>query len=101
LPSVNALYEEFRGRGLEVRLVNFREEPDLVRKTVAERGYKAPVLLDRSGDVTGRAYGVWGPPTVYFVDRQGQLVGRVVGARGWDSPQARAFVQALLEVPVR
>jgi hypothetical protein len=80
-----------------VRLINFREDPDLVRKTVEERGYKPPVLIDRSGDVTGRAYGVWGPPTVYFVDRQGLLVGRVVGPRGWDSPQARAFLQALLE----
>ena len=80
-----------------MRLVNFREDPELVRKTVEERGYKPPVLIDRNGDVTGRAYGVWGPPTVYFVDRQGQLLGRVVGPRGWDSPQARAFVQALLE----
>jgi hypothetical protein len=97
LPSVSALSEQFRERGLEVRLVNFREDPALVRKVVDERGYKPPVLIDQSGDVTGRAYGVWGPPTVYFVDRRGQLVGRVVGTRGWDSPQARAFVQALLE----
>ena len=80
-----------------MRLINFREDPDAVRKAVAERGYKPPVLLDTSGDVTGRAYGVWGPPTVYFVDRQGRLVGRVVGPRGWESPQARAFVQALVE----
>jgi AhpC/TSA family len=101
LPSVSALYEEFRGRGLEVRLVNFREDVEVVRKAVDERGYKAPVLIDRTGDVTGRLYGVWGPPTLYFVDRQGQLIGRVVGARGWDSPQARAFVQALLEAPAR
>ena len=97
MPSVNALYEELRPRGLEVRLVNFREDPALVRKAVEERRYTAPVLIDRSGDVTGRAYGVWGPPTLYFVDRQGRLVGRVVGPRGWDSPQARAFVQALLD----
>jgi hypothetical protein len=38
---------------------------------------------------------------VYFVDRQGQLVGRVVGPRGWDTPPARAFVQALLDTPAR
>jgi hypothetical protein len=97
LPSVSALFETFRERGLEVRLVNFREDPALVARTVEERGYKPPVLLDVSGDVTGRAYGVWGPPTVYFIDRQGQVVGRVIGARGWGSPQAHAFVQALLE----
>ena len=98
MPSVNALYEEFRGRGLEVRLVNFREDPAVVAKAVDERRYTAPVLIDRSGDVTGRAYGVWGPPTLYFVDREGRLVGRVVGPRGWDTPQARALVQGLLDM---
>jgi hypothetical protein len=97
LPSVSALFDTFRDRGLEIRLVNFREDPALVRKTVEERGYKPPVLLDGNGEVTGRGYGVWGPPTVYFIDRQGQLVGRVVGPRGWGSPQAQAFVRGLLD----
>jgi hypothetical protein len=96
LPSVSALYEEFRGRGFEVRLINFREDPDMVRKTVEERGYKAPVLIDRNGDVTGRGYGVWGPPTAYVIDREGRLIGRIVGARAWDSAEARRFVQSLL-----
>ena len=97
MPSVNALYQEFRGSGLEVRLITFREDADLVRKTATEQGYTAPVLLDRSGDVTGRAYGVWGPPTSYFIDREGRLIGRIVGPRPWDSPPAKAFVRALLE----
>ena len=98
MPSVNTLFETYRDRGLEIRLVNFREDTALVARTVQERGYKPPVLLDTSGDVAGRGYGVWGPPTVYFIDRQGQLVGRVTGPRGWDSPQAQAFVQTLLEM---
>ena len=68
-----------------------------MKKTVEERGYKAPVLLDTSGDVTGRAYGVWGPPTAYFVDREGRLLGRVTGPRPWDAREARAFVQALVD----
>ena len=81
--------------------MSFRENPELVRRTVQQRGYVAPVLLDESGDVTGRAYGVWGPPTVYFVDRGGRLVGRVVGPREWDSPQARTFVHELLALPAK
>jgi hypothetical protein len=99
LPSVNRLYEELKGKGLEVRLVDFRESPELVRKTAQERSYTAPVLLDESGDVTGRLYGVWGPPTVYFIDRGGRLIGRAVGPRGWESPAARAFIEALLAQP--
>jgi len=97
LPSVNKLYTEFKGKGLEVLLIDFRESPDLVRRTVQERGYAAPVLLDESGDLTGRVYGVWGSPTGYFVDRHGQLVGRIPGRRGWDAPAGRKFIQALLE----
>jgi len=97
LPSVNQIASELKGKGLEVVLIDFRESPDLVRKTVKERGYTATVLLDESGEVTGRGYGVFGPPTVYFVDRGGQLVGRVVGPRGWDSPAGRKFIDALLE----
>ena len=97
MPSVNRAYTEFKDQGLEVLLVDFREGMDLVRKTVRERGYIAPVLLDASGDVTGKSYGVWGPPTFFFVNRKGQLVGRGVGERGWDRPAAKVFLRALLE----
>jgi hypothetical protein len=101
LPSVERLYGELRGKGLEVRLVNFREDPAHVRRVVKERGYRAPVLVDQSGDLTGRVYGVWGPPTVYLIDRDGRLVGRAVGPRDWAGPAARALLEALLAQPAR
>ena len=97
MPSVNRAYSEFKDKGLEVLLVDFREDAATVKRTVRERGYVAPVLVDQAGDVTGRVYGVWGPPTFFFVDRRGQLVGRGIGARGWDSPAAKAFLRARLE----
>jgi len=96
LPSVNRLYGELKGKGLEVLLVNFRESADLVKKAAKERGYLAPVLLDTSGDVTGRVYGVWGPPTAYLIDREGRLIGRIQGARDWSSPAARTLLTSLL-----
>lgn len=99
MPPVNRLHRELQARGLEVLLVNFRENPDRVRRIARERGYTAPVLLDESGDVAGRGYGVWGPPTVYLVDRQGRLIGRAVGERDWNSPAARALLAALLDAP--
>ncbi len=97
MPTVNRLYEELRPRGLEVRLIAFREDLEHVRRTVRERGYTAPVLLDASGDVTGRVWGVWGPPTVYVVDAQGRLLARGVGPRDWASPAARRLLEGLLD----
>ena len=99
MPPVQKVYQDFRAKGLEVLLIDFREDPDKVRHAVKERGYIAPVLLDESGDVTGKAYGVWGPPTVYIVDRQGRLVGRAAGPRPWDSPKGRQFIEAVLAAP--
>ena len=77
--------------------MNFQESADTVRKTAKDRGYVAPVLVDGSGDVTGRVYGVWGPPTSYLVDRQGRLLGRIQGARDWTTPAARNLIKSLVE----
>jgi hypothetical protein len=96
LPSVNALYDRYKARGLEVRLIAFREPADLVRRTAQERRYTAPVLLDESGDTTGRVYGVFGPPTVYIIDRSGNLVGRAIGTRAWDGEAGRKLIESLL-----
>ena len=62
-------------------------------------GPSRDLLVKRStpANASGRVYGVFGPPTVYFVNRRGELVGRAAGARPWDSPSGRAFVQQLLE----
>ena len=77
--------------------MNFQESADTVRKAAQDRGYVAPVLVDSSGDITGRVYGVWGPPTSYLVDRQGRLVGRIQGARDWTAPAARNLIKSLIE----
>ena len=99
LPPVNRVYGELKRDGLEALLIDFREDAQLVRQVARERGYIAPVLLDPTGDVTGKRYGVWAPPTLFFVDRQGRLIGRAIGARKWDSPSGRAFLQALVRLP--
>jgi hypothetical protein len=84
-----------------VLLISFRESAELVKRTVAERGYVAPVLLDATGDVTGRLYGVWGPPTAYLVDREGRLVGRIVGAKDWSGAAARDLLRSFVATPGR
>ena len=96
MPSALKLAGEFKSRGLEVLMITFREDPATVRRAVADRRYDARVLIDATGDVTGRVYGVFGPPTTYLVDREGRLVARGVGPRDWDSPVARNVFEALV-----
>ena len=99
MPSVDRAYQELKDQGLQVFLIDIRESPEAVRKAAHNRGYTAPILLDRTGDITGRQFGVWGPPTFFFLDKRGQLIARGEGERGWDRPEARAFLHALLALP--
>ena len=81
--------------------MSFREDPALVKRTAAERGYTAPVLVDRSGDVTGVGYGVFGPPTAYVIDRQGRLIARIVGERSWGTPAVKTLLIEVLKQPAK
>ena len=79
--------------------MSFREDAALVKRTAAERGYVAPVLVDSKGDVAGVGYGVFGPPTAYLIDRQGRLLARMVGARDWNTPAVKALLLKVLAQP--
>ena len=92
---MNALYEEFKGRGLVLLLVNLGEAPEIVRRAVKAQGYTAPVALDSDREVSD-AYVVTATPTVYIRDRRLQIVGRAVGRRDWTGEPGRRLIAALL-----
>ena len=95
MPSIDRLADEYRGRGLEVVLVNMGEAEDKVRAAVKSRGYRVRVALDADLEVS-REYGVRSTPTVFLVSRRGLVVGRAIGIREWTGAPARAAIEALL-----
>ena len=90
------LYREFKGQGLEVAAINFREDKKAVRKFFDELGLTFTALLDSDGKVSDE-YGVWSLPLSYFINRKGEFVGKVTGDRKWDSEESRAFLRELLQ----
>ena len=55
-----------------------------------------PVLFDEDQEVS-RAYMVRALPTTVIISRQGMVVGRALGPRDWDSPEAVRYIERLLE----
>lgn len=95
MPTMEKLYQEFKGRGLVVVAVNYRETKEEIQKFVDELGLTFPVLVDRDGRVS-ETYGVWSIPLSYFIDRKGDFIGKVSGYRRWDGPEGRAFFRMML-----
>ena len=73
---------------------------DLQRQGIAhflsQLGVSLPVLFDEDQEVS-RSFMVRGLPTTIVIARDGALVGRAVGPRAWDSPEAVAVMRHVME----
>jgi len=95
MPSMETLYQRYRNQGLEILAVDIRETTNTVRQFISTNGFSFPVLLDLDGRVSVN-YGVEAIPTTYIIDREGKMIGRIVGSIHWDTPEVFAAFEALL-----
>ena len=96
MPTMEELHQEFSGQGLVILAINYRESPDKVRSFVKQHGLTFTTLLDKEEKVFG-LYRAWSLPTTYLINKNGEIVGKVIGYRDWHGEQARAFFGQLLE----
>jgi len=96
MPSMERLYQEFKGRGLEIVAVNVKDKRPAALAFVKELKLNYPVLMDPEGEV-GLLYGAFGLPVTYLIDRQGIVLARLWGPADWHSPAARKLIAALLD----
>ncbi len=95
MPAMERLYQEFRGKGLEVVAVNFMESPDLVRAFADEQKLTYPMLLDRRADIAEQ-YGVMRLPVSVLIGRKGEVIAKAIGYKDWYKDDVRELVAALL-----
>jgi peroxiredoxin len=98
MPSMESVWGRLRDRGLVLLAVSEDEEAARVAPFVTEMKLSFPVLLDPRHEV-GDRYGVWGYPETFVIDRNGNVVERVIGPRQWDAPAELAKLEALLAAP--
>ena len=96
MPSMERLYQEFKGEGLEVVAINFMENEKAITSFLKENGFTFPVLLDKNGEIS-RKYGVHGLPVTYLIARNGNLLARSVGYKDWYKPETRQLIGTLLK----
>jgi thiol-disulfide isomerase/thioredoxin len=95
MPLMAALDREFKGQGLAVVTVNFREDKEAVRRFFDELGLSFDAALDVDGEVSEQ-YGAFSLPLTYLIDRDGRFVGKAVGIRPWDGAESKGFIRELL-----
>ena len=67
---------------------NIQDEEPAARAFLEEFGISYPNVIDR-GSRVAIAYGVWGLPETFIIDRQGRITYKHVGALGWTAVTAK------------
>jgi len=96
MPVIQRLGRSHSGQGLELLCVNVdRGNRDGIRKFMLDINLQFQTLLDPDGNVRNH-YEVRALPTSYLVGRNGKTIGRIIGERKWDGPEAKALIKFLL-----
>jgi cytochrome c biogenesis protein CcmG, thiol:disulfide interchange protein DsbE len=78
-PVLEQNWRAYRDRGVVVLGVGIQDKREAVEKFVADFGLTFPIAQDLKGSVSVD-YGVYGVPETFFVDRQGRIRVKHVGA---------------------
>ena len=73
------------------------EKEKKIRRVIERKKITLPILLDPKAR-TARNYGVNFIPISFLINREGLIVGKVVGERDWVSPKAWLAVKELLDL---
>ncbi len=99
MPSMEALYREYREEGLEILAISIDTSgAPPVRAYIEAFGFSFPVLLDSEYRVND-LYQVRVVPTSLMIDRSGVVARRLLGATDWNRPDERKRIEQMLTRP--
>ena len=78
-PVLERQWRAFRDRGVTVIGVDIQDTAEAAQKFIRDFGLTFPNLRDTTGQVSVD-YGVYGVPETFFIDRQGRIRAKHVGA---------------------
>lgn len=79
MPDIEAVYQEYKDKGVVVIGVDILEPEDVVRQFVEQGGYNWAFVIDTTGEVAAD-YNITAIPASFFIDREGVIQAVSIGA---------------------
>jgi peroxiredoxin len=99
MPSMQRLYEKFKGENFEILAVSIDSEGrEVVAPFMRKMNLTFPALLD-PGETIIPLYGITGVPESFIVDKDGILVEKIVGPLNWATPEVFSLFKDLMHKP--
>jgi cytochrome c biogenesis protein CcmG/thiol:disulfide interchange protein DsbE len=99
MPSMQRLYEKFKGENFEILAVSIDSEGrEAVAPFMRKMNLTFPALLD-PGETIRPLYGITGVPESFIIDKKGILVEKIIGPINWATPEVFLFFKDLIQNP--
>ena len=97
MPSLETLYQRFKNKNFVMLAIS----NDMYGATVVKPFVKAnkinfPVLLDQQLKASNR-FGVVSLPSTFMIDPKGEIIGAILGAENWATPNNILYFENLLK----
>ena len=99
MPSMEKLYQKFKGQNFEILAVSI-DEPGLkvVAPFMKKSNLTFPALIDSEGAIKA-VYGITGIPESFIIDKQGNLIKKIIGPVDWATRDIFRFFSEVIEKP--
>ncbi|WP_447968890.1 TlpA family protein disulfide reductase [Nitrospira sp. M1] len=96
MPALATLNQHFSNTDFLLLTITADLQPEAIQAFLNILKVDFPVLLDKTNAVS-HAYMARALPLTVLIDKEGKLIGKAMGPRDWDSPDAIAMIEHLLE----
>ncbi len=86
--TLEAAWQKYKGEGVVFVGVNIQDDDSSAQEFLREFGITYPNGIDR-GSKIAIDYGVWGLPETFFIDRDGRITYKHIGALGRETITAK------------
>ena len=99
MPSMQRLYEKFKGENFEILAVSIDSEGrEAVAPFMRKMNLTFPALLD-PGETIRHLYGITGVPESFIIDKKGIVVEKIIGPINWATPEVFLLFKDLIHKP--
>jgi peroxiredoxin len=95
MPSMEKLYKRFKNKDFFMAAVNLNESVSRIKKFFNGHRLTFTALLDSEGKI-GERFGINKVPLTFILDKDGRVIGKANGIRNWNSKQATALFEYLV-----
>ncbi len=94
MPDMQKLHQKFKNQDFAMVAINLQESVSKVKQFFKDFKLTFTALLDSDGEV-GAQFMITAIPTTFILDKQGIIIGKVMGPREWDGKKAFALFEHL------